>query len=322
MSTDLVPAEQRAAMEKVKAVATEYGLAATEKTDEFERGLMLAAGMEKLRALLTSQVMKPIMALQGSTLGFRTDKDAAAGYPENVVRDVVCEALLRGFRPVGNEFNIIAGRFYAAKDGCRRRVLEWPGLTKFVMDVSYPSDKPGTAYVEAVASWELEGKPDELVRCGKSAIPIRRNAGMGDDAILGKAERKMYAAVLNRLSSFVIPDGEVEGDVIDTSSRPAEPRRSRLNELAAPPAEAATVTFDPKEQAVMVDEYAEGFGQANTSREITTIQQNAAREAREGRLSPASLSQVNALANQRRAALKRNDGKLFDESGSATERGM
>lgn len=306
MATELIPVDQMSALRAVETIATDYGLAAIEDKGQLERTLMLATGTAKLKELLSPQVMKPIMALQGTTLGFRTDKDKDGGYPMEIVRDVACEALLRGFRMIGNEVNIIAGRFYAAKDGCKRRVLEWPGLTQFNLELSFPTDKGGSAYVDAIATWSLNGKPDQLERRGKTAIPIRRNSGMIDDAILGKAERKMYAAVLNRLSTFVIPDGEVDADAIDVTSRPVNtPKRSILNDYADSEPKQQAPQFDPADQAALVDEFSQTLGGAEDNQGVVECQKMAAQYAREGKLSPDSLSKVNDLANKRRAALRR-----------------
>ena len=59
------------------------------------------------------------------------------------------------------------------------------------------------------ASWKLNGTPDVM----EAEIPVRINAGMGSDAILGKAERKMRARIYNRITGTEFPEGEV-GDVV------------------------------------------------------------------------------------------------------------
>jgi hypothetical protein len=314
MANELIPADQTTAMQAVDTIAREYGLAASENLGQIERTLMIATGTEKMKAMLTDKVMAPIMALQGSTLGFRTDKDASGGYPMAVVRDVTCEALMRGFRAVGNEFNIIAGRFYAAKDGCKRRVIEWPNLTEFNLELSFPTDKGGTSYVDAIATWKLNGVENVLERRGKTAIPIRRNSGMLDDAILGKAERKMYAAVLNRLSTFVIPEGEVDADAIDVTSRPVGGvKRSSLNDYAEAEAEPdiPKPSIDPEEQIGFLDSFRSKLEMTREANGIAEVQKEAASLARSGKLSAETLRHVNDLANQRRKAIRNNSDKLF-----------
>src|SRR4051794_38820181 len=106
------------------------------KAESFAEELALAQAMTDIKALLTPEVMRPIMALMNSDLGFRTDKDPSVwnkrdnkyneAYSVDVVRNVVIEARLRGFHTINNEFNIIAGRFYGTKNGFIRKVITHP----------------------------------------------------------------------------------------------------------------------------------------------------------------------------------------------------
>src|SRR5699024_6704028 len=118
-------------------------------------------------------------------------------YSVEVVRECFIESKLRGFHAVGNEWNIIAGRFYACKSGFRRQVTQWPGLTDFKDNYEVPrliGDKG--AVVKCRATWNKEGIAQSIER----EIPVRVNHGMGSDAILGKAQRKLLAAVHDRLT--------------------------------------------------------------------------------------------------------------------------
>jgi hypothetical protein len=298
MNTELIPADQKTAMEAIEQTAKDYGIMSLDGKNEMEKTLILATGMEKLKGFLTPQIMKPIMALQNSTLGFRTDKEG--GYPEEVVRDVTAEALLRGFRMVGNEVNIIATRFYAAKDGCRRLVIKWPGLTEFELHMSFPRDDGGKCLVEAIASWKLNGIEDSLEKRGKEAISIRRNSGMIDDAILGKAERKMYAAVLSKLSNFIMPEGEVDQE-FNGAPRPPKVKRSSLNDYADEQKEQPKPPADPAEQDILVLDYKAEIDRAETPLDIQGLQKRAAMA---GTLSAESLSKVNAYANERKRKMR------------------
>lgn len=208
MGTDMVKASNVAlAAKKIDEIAAQApGL--MQGTGSFAGALALAQGITDLRNALTPEVMAPIMALQNTPLGFRTDRDD--GYPVAVVREVFIEATMRGFRPCGNEFNIIASRFYAAKDGLWRKVTQWPDLTHFRDTFDIPRVAPGGdgAIVNAKATWKLEGVDETL----EQPFAIRVNKGQGADAILGKAQRKLYARVLARISGWVLPDGEVGDD--------------------------------------------------------------------------------------------------------------
>ena len=96
--------EMVAALDKAAA----NGIIAQREASQFKRTLLVSTAMGELQNLLTPKIMAPIMNLQNKSLGFRTDNPN--GYPVDVVRDCLIEATLKGVYPVGNEFNIIAGR--------------------------------------------------------------------------------------------------------------------------------------------------------------------------------------------------------------------
>lgn len=203
------------------------------------QAVTLATGMQQLRAALTDEVMNRVfMPLQSSPLGFMTDRDNPPwdatdevkrnwkkGYPVEVVRDCLIEGMINGLRPVNNEINIIAKRAYAAKNGVTRKVREFKGLTDLDIVPGAPcmNEKGDNARVAIRAKWKLNGTPMELVRdtekrqdgtVGDTRISIRVNKSMGADAILGKAIRKAYKAILDMLEGNTLSIGDA--DVIDT----------------------------------------------------------------------------------------------------------
>lgn len=186
----------------------------------FATTLTLAIAMNGLRDLLTPEVMAPIMALMNSPLGFLTDRTGRPDWKGNVkdpytvdeVRDCIIEGTLRGFRVVGNEMNIIAGRFYGAKAGFQRKVRTYPGLTEFVDVYDIPralGDKG--AIVKCRASWLLNGKPDSIER----EFPIKGDSYAGTDSYLGKATRKLLSAVFEKITGQSIPEGD-PSDISET----------------------------------------------------------------------------------------------------------
>lgn len=199
----------------------------------FARATRMSLAIQWLRdALPVEFVTKRILPLQNSPLGFLTDKPQG-GYPAEVVRDVLIEATLRGFLPVANEFNIIAGRFYAAKNGWWRRLMEWPGLTNLEVETEIVAKFPDGALVPVRASWLLNGVADGADwTLGKDAetgevvdrrIPVRVNQGMIIDAILGKALAKAYRRIVLKLSgdSLLIPPEEEPA--LETEAAPSRP---------------------------------------------------------------------------------------------------
>ena len=248
----------REASQSLEQIIAESGIVALREQPPLMQAISLALGMSKMRNLLTDDVCtKFFMPLQGSPLGFVTDKDTSGGYRVDVVREVVTEALLRGFRPIGNEFNIIAGRFYGAKNGFERIVHEYPGVTDVQIDLGVPQlqgDKG--ALVPCFARWFFRGEQQEI-RCSTpekpgdidTRIPVKVNGGMGSDAILGKATRKLYARIYQRLTgcSRDVVDND-PSDVVQTSGAPVPPpeqdgRRIRLGKRSTE-AE-ATAPIDP-----------------------------------------------------------------------------
>lgn len=230
--SSLVTTDQELQLLTLEEIAAEANLQVVSSYGPFKQGLIMAAGMRKLQEHITDEMMQDVMQLQGTTLGFRTDKDAGNGYPVQVVRQVFIESVIRGLRPVGNEFNIIGGRLYITKEGFARLVPSWPGIAKLKLSPGVPQTGSNGALVPYRASWELNGKPDSLERLkvgdDDNRIPVRVNNGMGVDAIIGKATRKMYAAIYGVLTG--LGDAVPEGEVDDTPRATAGARRSELTD--------------------------------------------------------------------------------------------
>lgn len=191
----------------------------------FGRAFRMAAAIRALHQAIDDDMMKDIMHLQGTGLGFLTDKDDPSknnppGYPVGEVKLVAIEAALMGAYWVGNEFNIISARPYLTKNFFTRKLREFPGLTDLKLFPGVPvlmGDKG--ALVPYIATWNLNGQEMRIERLLTKLddkrelderICIRVNSGMGADAILGKAERKIKAAIYARLTGSDLTDGEVD----------------------------------------------------------------------------------------------------------------
>lgn len=238
--------ERFAELERVAREVNVLSLAKIES--RFEQASVLATGILKLEEALDPSLMKGVMALQNHSLGFRTDQER--GYPEAVVRRCLIEATMRGLLPVGNQFNILAGRQYTTKEGFNYLLDTFPGLTDRRETYGVPQLAGARAIVKCKATWKLNGEADEL----EAEIPIIVNSGMRDDAILGKAERKLLARVYKRVTQAmkVLPpaDGDADEDLrvatarnvtpatqdrrpLTTQGLFATPEEKRLAELAA-----------------------------------------------------------------------------------------
>jgi hypothetical protein len=219
----------------------------------------MAHAIKEIRSALTDAVMTDVvMPLMNSKLGFRTDKDPARPswdkntrsmktpepYGMNVVRECVIESALRGVPIVGNCMNIIAQNSYVTKEGfwflIGKRI---PGLTDFKITVGVPrmikpagdarnaSDEEAKgSIVVCSATWKMNGVAD---RCERE-IPIRVNAMMGADAIMGKAERKILAASYAQITGTALGDADAaDVDHIEQANmRNATPAAKRSNPFA------------------------------------------------------------------------------------------
>lgn len=213
---------------RIESIATECRLVMSGATGNFQRALITARGIKLLRDALTPEIMAGIMALQGSKLGFRTDKDKEGGYPVDVVKDCAIEQVLRGGLLVGNEMNIIAGNAYQTKEFFTRMLAELPGFTDLKLFPGVPaSGGEGRAIVAYVATWNYGGKPGRIDKLQTKLedgtilderLSIVVNRGMGPDAVLGKAERKIKAAIYARLTGTIITDADID----DAGSAPRQ----------------------------------------------------------------------------------------------------
>lgn len=203
----------------------------------FERTFALGAAMADLRDALDEKVMTSIMKLQNTKLGFRTDNER--GYPVHVVRDAVIEATVWGLQCVGNQFNILAGNFYATKEGYTYLLRNLPGLDdmKFIFHPAVIKEsstsgtrKDGSQYQkierEGIAVVDVSWVYNGVRGMERLEFCIRVNAGMSQDAIIGKAERKAKAWLHARLTDMQLPDGDVAdmADVVDVASSAGEPQ--------------------------------------------------------------------------------------------------
>ncbi len=248
--------------ESIEVAIRECGISSIAKLPKFLQAIRMAQGIAALRQALTDPfVQQALMPLQGTALGFLTDQDSKGGYGLAVVRDCAIEAMLRGFNVVGNEFNIIAGRFYGTRAGFERLVAEFPGMRNLVLQPGVPvinNDRGGL--VPFTASWTLQGV-DMRIDCqqtpqGDYRIPVKVNSGMGADAVIGKATRKMLYRIYQRLngSSYGLSDGEVgDQEPILTTGEPAPspvpegtPEGKRVKIGKGKPAPAAEAKAEPK----------------------------------------------------------------------------
>lgn len=206
-----------------------HALSQTEADSPFTAGIQMAVAVSTLRELLTPEMMEPIMSLQGTKLGFLTDKDTkkiktergwervkAEGYPVDTVKDTLIEATARGARMVGNEVNIIGGNCYLTKNYFFRLLDDRLGRDHWNISHGLPQvvtkgegrDAKVAATVQTVITWTEKGKENshKLVRA------IKGDAYASADSYTGKADRKAAAWLLGQITGERYDEGDLEDD--------------------------------------------------------------------------------------------------------------
>ena len=178
------------------------------KLQGFERAYSLAESTQNLSNLLTPEYMKPIMALQGSKIGFKTDKDSESGYPEKVVKNCLIEAVLTGVQVVGNQFNIIAGNCYITKEGFGYILNNFPGLKyEIIPKLPRVNNDSTSAAITMQITWSINSGEKQT---REIEFPIKMNKFMGLDGVIGKATRKARAWLYNSISGLEVADGDIQ----------------------------------------------------------------------------------------------------------------
>lgn len=175
----------------------------------FALAIAKAKVVEMISNALTSEMMKPVMAMQGKAYGFKIDLKGKDTYKEEIVRDCMIEATLSGLEFTGNQFNIIGGNMYAAKNGCTHILLKNGVQNEVSFQLS--KEKDGVTVCPTTISWiTRDGKT------GKQTIefPVKVYKGITtEEAIQGKCERKIKSWLIEKLTGIIIKDGDIDKTV-------------------------------------------------------------------------------------------------------------
>lgn len=204
---------------EIKTISEQHELVSQELNDQvlavlsnhaegFQKAFVMATALQTLKEKLTPEIMKPIMSLQGSSLGFKTDKDAKGGYSMEEVKTCLIDAVLLGLQPTSNEFNIIGGQMYPTRIGFGALLEKIPGL-KYNLTYKTPTVSPDKANANCIVTidWKFEG--EEKHNTQTIDFPIKSNAYASMDALIGKAERKARRWLFNKVKGTDVPDGDV-----------------------------------------------------------------------------------------------------------------
>lgn len=230
MSTHLITIDEQQACDEIFAIAAEASILFY-NTDPDANPLLAAIStanaIQRIRTRLTPNYLSGIMSLQGTKLGFLTDrenpKNGDKGYSVDVVRDVLIHALITDFRPTGNEFNIIGGNLYPTKEGFTRKLNKFPGFSDLDVVLTVPERVgPKLALVGGYATWRLNGRSG-FVDSYKSELrdarmPIKMDDYSSDDQILGKAKRKLLSKVFEKVTGMALGDANEADQTVDAIS--------------------------------------------------------------------------------------------------------
>ena len=202
--------------------ASRYQKALAEAHGHTQRAILLGRGVSAIRGLLTDAVMKEIMPLMNSQLGFMTDRGPQARsdklktpYSVPEVRECLVQAILQGFFWTNNEFNIIAGRFMGVLNGWKRKCEELPGVTDLHVIPGVPRVENGQTMVRVAGRWRLDGQAHQLTGPdGKPGVvfPVPSNEYSGPDAAMGKAERRAYKLIHKTITGSRLTDADDADD--------------------------------------------------------------------------------------------------------------
>lgn len=216
--------------------------------DAVLKPVWMAIAIQDMKDALTPEAMSIISHLADSSLGFKTDKLPGDKYDPETLKRIVIQAVLNGVNIVGNEFNVIKGEMFIAKNGWKRKLKE-AGFSRIDVNVGRPDDvkegtrnQKGNAKISAMFSASAT-----CVKDGETFQVTATNGPLGDYRIevdgfaasimevqtqlRGKAE----ARILRKLWFYVCdepePDtDEPEGSVIVVDSEP-------VAKIEAPPAD-------------------------------------------------------------------------------------
>jgi hypothetical protein len=182
--------------------------------DGFKKAFLVSEAISNLKELLTVDYMKPIMSLQGSKLGFKTDKDGKGGYSLEIIKQCLIDAVLIGLMPTGNLFNIIANQMYITKEGCGYLLNKTKGLSwRTINGLPHFNAEKSSCVIDVTIEWTV----NDVSSTQKIPIALKVDQYTSIDALSGKATRKARHWLLTLISGIELPEGEADSKTINTS---------------------------------------------------------------------------------------------------------
>lgn len=236
MSEKLLVLKENKNLSEISQVCQEYQIQIATINSDIEKMAIMSKALDMVSERLDDNLIKGLKKMENTRLGFQTDKQD--GYPISVVRNSLMQALITGVKPIGNEFNIIGGNFYVTKEGFTGLMQRNPNFTELDINQELPEydHQNKRASVKYKATWKWKGQP--MSTNGIVSIKLQYKSGTdfcvtSDDAIYGKAERK----IKNRIWNMTTGDNLIEGDTSDLTTEEkierAKPVKETHEDLAS-----------------------------------------------------------------------------------------
>ena len=175
------------------------------------------------------EIKKLLVNLQNSEIGFLTD-ESQNGYHYDIIKRCATDALLHGVNIDGNEFCIIKGRCYLAKNGMTHKLnnlIKCGILQSYVCTPLIPEFKGKDAISKVRIEW-MEG--DGKTKAKNLEFMVKSYGNNDADYVNGKGERRAKKWLFETLTGRSVPDGETTDAINVTSPGSDEtiPRKSNL----------------------------------------------------------------------------------------------
>lgn len=165
---------------------------------------------------LSPEVIKAVaMPLMNRRCGFMTDRTGKPDkngqvkpfYTELEVRDCIIDAITIGLLPVGNQFNILAGRMYPTKEGYTALLAKLGVKHTCFIGAPKPSDQ-GYITFPCVMTYYYEGEKVTKKFSADTILPAKSFDGI--DQLRGKAERRFKKQFFEFLTGIDYGDADEE----------------------------------------------------------------------------------------------------------------
>lgn len=187
--------------------------------------------VQAIDSALTDEVIEKVaMPLQNRRCGFLTDK-REGGYPASVVRDAIIDAITLGLLPVGNQFNIIAGKMYVTKEGFTF-LLNKLGI-KYMPLISSPKQEE-QGYYKFPCKMTYKLPKEDAYKNFSLDIPVPiKNGGQSIDMLQGKAERRFKKRFFEFLTGLDLGDADEDSGTIIINPTPSSVQPTDENKAKA-----------------------------------------------------------------------------------------